>query len=85
MNKNNNNDAVNSNGKKQDAADIYLTSDSTLQTPAEDRHDKNIDPEKDNTISVSNDDLHTTQADRLAGSDRAGTSERKDFNEPQQP
>lgn len=57
---------------------IYLTPDSTLQTPSEDQHDKSIDPRKDDTISVSNDDLHETNADRFAGSDRAGTAERKD-------
>ena len=66
--------------RSQDSNDtkIYLTPDSTLQTPEEDRHDKSIDPRKDNTIAVSNDDLHETKADRLAGSDRAGTAERKD-------
>jgi hypothetical protein len=57
---------------------IYLTPDSTLQTPEEDEHDKNIDVRKDNSISVSTDDLHNTNADRFAGSDRAGTAERKD-------
>jgi hypothetical protein len=57
---------------------VYLTSDSTLQTPEEDRRDKSNDPGKDDTLSVSNDDLHETKGDRLAGSDRAGTSERKD-------
>ena len=57
---------------------IYLTPDRTLQSPQEDQHDKSIDPRKDNTIGVSNYDLHKTNADRLAGSDRAGTAERKD-------
>ena len=57
---------------------IYLTGDSTLQTPEEDRHDKSIDPRKDDTMEVSNDDLHESAADRFAGSDRAGTAERKD-------
>ena len=57
---------------------IYLTPDSTLQTPEEDRHDKSIDPRRDDSLSVSNDDLHETNADRLAGSDRAGTAERKE-------
>ena len=56
---------------------IYLNSDSTLQTPEEDRKDKAYDPRNDDEISVSNDDLHETKADRLAGSDRAGTAERK--------
>jgi len=58
---------------------IYLTPDSTLQTPAEDRHDKSMDPRKDDSRSVSNDDLHETNADRMAGSDRAGTNERKEW------
>jgi hypothetical protein len=56
---------------------IYLTGNSTLQTPEEDRHDKSMDPRKDDTFEPSNDDLHETPADRTAGSDRAGTSERK--------
>jgi hypothetical protein len=51
---------------------IYLTPNSTLQTPDEDRHDKSIDPRKDNTIAVSNDALHETNADRFAGGDRPG-------------
>lgn len=66
------------NNRSADETPIYLTSDSTLQTPSEDRHDKAIDPRKDDTLSVSNDDLHETKADRLAGSDRAGTAERKE-------
>lgn len=57
---------------------IYLTPDSTLQTPEEDRRDKSKDPRNDDSLSVSNDDLHETKGDRMAGSDRAGTSERKD-------
>lgn len=57
---------------------IYLTPDSTLQTPEEARHDRSIDPEKDDSISVSQDDLHETEADRFGGSDRAGTAERGD-------
>jgi hypothetical protein len=57
---------------------IYLTPDSTLQTPEEHAQDKSIDPRKDETIAVSNDDLHGNDADRFAGSDRAGSAERKD-------
>jgi hypothetical protein len=68
--------------KKQSAAGeetpIYLSGDSTLQTPDEDRHDSSIDPREDRTRSVSNDDLRETGAGSMAGSDRAGTSERKD-------
>ena len=58
---------------------IYLTPDSSLQTPEEDRHDKSTDPRKDESLSVSSE--HETTADRYAGSDRAGTAERKD-NQP---
>ena len=69
---------------REEETKIYLTGDSTLQTPDEDRRDKSIDPRNDNTIDVSADDLHETKADRLAGSDRAGTAERKDnTNSPQ--
>ena len=50
-----------------DETPIYLTGDSTLQTPEEDRKDKSIDPRKDNTMSVSNDDLHDIKAGRLTG------------------
>lgn len=57
---------------------IYLTPDSTLQTPEEARHDRTVDPTKDDSLSVSSDDLHETGADRLAGSDRTGTAERTD-------
>lgn len=72
------------NKDRQEETKIYLTGDSTLQTPDEDRRDKSIDPRNDNTIDVSADDLHETKADRLAGSDRAGTAERKDnSNSPQ--
>ena len=57
---------------------IYVTDDSTLQTPAEHRHDKGIDPSEDSSREASKDDLHETNNDRFAGSDRAGTFERKD-------
>ena len=57
---------------------IYVTDDSTLQTPAEHRHDESVDPTQDVSREVSKDDLHETDDDRLAGSDRAGTFERRD-------
>ena len=44
---------------------IYLTPDSTLQTPEEHQHDQSVDPRKDNTISVSNDDLRDTDIDKF--------------------
>jgi hypothetical protein len=81
--KNNNNDQREaasdySSNVANESTPIYLTSDSTLQTPEEDRRDKSKDPRNNDSLSVSNDDLHETKGDRLAGSDRAGTSERKD-------
>ena len=62
----------------QQTTPIYVTGDATLQTPAENRHDKSIDPRQDTSRESSKDDLHETGNDRLAGSDRAGTFERKD-------
>lgn len=56
---------------------LYATDDTSLQTPEEDEHDKSLDPQKSNTVRPSNDDLRETNADRVAGSDRAGTAERK--------
>lgn len=64
--------------KKGGETPLHLTDDTTLQTPAEHRHDKSIDPREDSSREASKDDLHTTDDDRLAGSDRAGTFERKD-------
>ena len=59
---------------------IYLTPDSTLQTPEEHRHDQSVDPRKDNSIAISNDDLHETDVDRFRddvdgtrGTDKAGS------------
>jgi hypothetical protein len=78
MQEQNNNQQDQRNNAESNETKIYLTPDSTLQTPEEDRHDKSIDLGKDNRMSVSNDDLHETNADRFAGSDRAGTAERKD-------
>ena len=64
--------------KGTETTPLHLTDDSTLQTPAEHRHDKSIDPRQDTSREASKDDLHETDDDRLAGSDRAGTFERKD-------
>ncbi len=43
---------------------IYSASGSTLQTPEEHQHDQQVDPRKDSTLSVSNDDLRTTDVER---------------------
>jgi hypothetical protein len=52
-------------GQKDNDTPIYLTSDSTLQTPEEHKHDETVDPTKDTTIEVSNDDLRETETDRI--------------------
>lgn len=67
-----------SSDKANDSTPIYSTSNSTLQTPGEDRRDKINDPRQNEHLDVSNDDLQETRTGRMAGSDRAGTAERKD-------
>lgn len=58
--------------KEQQAQEtpIYLTGDSTLQTPEEDRKDKSADPRKDDHFEPSNDDLRTAAPDRYSQEDR---------------
>lgn len=53
-------------GQKDNDTPIYLTSDSTLQTPEEHQHDQSVDARKDSTIAVSNDDLRGTETDRIS-------------------
>ena len=59
---------------------IYLTPDSTLQTPEEHQHDQSVDPRNDNTIGVSNDDLRETDIDRFRDSidGKRGNSEEEE-------
>ena len=52
------------NNEAEEETKIYLTSDSTLQTPEEHQHDQSVDPRKDTTMEVSNDDLRETIIDR---------------------
>jgi hypothetical protein len=65
MNKKNNEKKQRSNNNEVEETKIYLTPDSTLQTPEEHQHDQTVDPRKDNTIGVSNDDLRDTDIDRF--------------------
>ena len=61
-------DNKNKRDNKQEGDDelkIYGAPGSTLQTPEEHRHDQGVDPRKDNTIDVSNDDLRKTDVDRM--------------------
>jgi hypothetical protein len=62
--------------QQNESTNIYLTDNSTLQTPEEERLDKN----KDNRHGEDGMETNTTEdvdIDKLAGSDRAGTNERK--------
>lgn len=54
------------NEKSEDETKIYLTSDSTLQSPEEAAEDHNSGV-KEEEISVSRDDLHETNADKRGG------------------
>ncbi len=56
-------------GKRNEGTPIYLTTDSTLQTPAEHRHDQTVDPRQDTTREVSQDDLHDIKLGKLTGRD----------------
>jgi hypothetical protein len=61
---NTNNDKRNSQ-QEDDELKIYGPGGSTLQTPEEHQHDQQVDPRKDSTMAVSNDDLHTTDVEKL--------------------
>ena len=62
----------NQRNNKEDKTPIYLTPDSTIQTPGEYQHDQEHDVTRDDSISVSNDDLHDPNTDRSAGNDQPG-------------
>lgn len=49
---------------------LHLTSDSSLQSPEEERIDKGKSPSQDRDISVSNDDLTETKGDTIARNTR---------------
>ncbi len=58
---------------------IYLTPESTLQTPEEHKHDQGIDPRKDDTMEVSDGDLRETETDRYRNSLLGTDKEDKDL------
>ena len=65
-----------SGGEAADSTPIYLTSDSTLQTPEEHERDQRIDPRKDDSMDVSDSDLEEINAGRLTGREpREGSNE----------
>ena len=62
MNKRNNNNESN---RQEEEIKIYGAPGSTLQTPEEHQHDQSVDPRKDNTMEVSNDDLRKTDIEKM--------------------
>lgn len=73
-------DSQNKDGRKAGedrSSDLHL-GDSTLQTQEEHAHDKELNPQKDDNITAVDIDLRETDAQKTFGSDRAGSSERKD-------
>ena len=60
----NNNDSKQSKGQ-DDELRIEGPAGSTLQTPEEHLHDQSVDPRKDTTIAPSNDDLRTTDVEKM--------------------
>lgn len=58
-------DKNNNQKRGEEELKIYGAPGSTLQTPEEHRHDQQVDPTKDTTIDVSNDDLRKTDVDRM--------------------
>ena len=69
---------VNQQNENQDADSdkIFLTENSTLQTPEEDETDKNRGASEADEGIITN-TIQDADIDDVAGSDRAGTSERK--------
>lgn len=62
---NNNSDKRRDNNEEGDELKIYGPGGSTLQTPEEHQHDQSIDPRKDTTMEVANDDLRTTDVEKM--------------------
>ncbi len=59
----------------EDNTKIYLTPDSTLQTPSESRQDRQHDVRKDDSISVSHDDLHDPNTERDSTNERSAVEQ----------
>ena len=53
--------------RQEEETPIYLTSNSTLQTPSEHEHDQSVDPTKDTTREVSRDDLNDIKLGTITG------------------
>jgi hypothetical protein len=62
--------------ENNDSSKIYLTDNSTLQTPEEEQADKNRKRGREEDRIETN-TIEDVDIDAIAGSDRAGTNERK--------
>ena len=69
MEDNNNKQSPEQGRRSEDDVKLHLTSDSTLQTREEKEHDNTVDPRKDDSISVSEDDLRDAKAGKRSGRD----------------
>jgi hypothetical protein len=58
-------DQRNEKSGEEEELKIYGPAGSTLQTPEEHAHDQQVDPRKDNTMEVSNDDLRKTDIEKM--------------------
>lgn len=75
------NSSANAGNNDTDENGVFLAG-SSLQTPEEFELDKNKDHTKeDNTVTSSRVDDLQSNSDRAAGTDRAGTAERKPFGD----
>jgi len=62
-------DLEQSNRSSGEGTPIYLTSNSTLQSPEEHKHDQSVDATADTTRAVSDDDLTDIKAGTITGRD----------------
>ncbi|MDQ3279756.1 MAG: hypothetical protein M3Q06_15625 [Bacteroidota bacterium] len=60
-----NNGNNNKENHQEEEIKIYGAPGSTLQTPEEHRHDQSVDPRKDTTMDVANDDLRKTDVEKM--------------------
>ncbi len=62
---NNSDQRKDKNNEEGDELKIYGPGGSTLQTPEEHQHDQSVDPRKDTTMDVANDDLRESDIDKF--------------------
>ncbi|HEX8357091.1 MAG TPA: hypothetical protein VF610_06765 [Segetibacter sp.] len=78
------NDLQPGSGNQPEDTSAIFSGDSSLQTPAEFEKDKHGNHEdEDNKVSGSGIDNLEDNSDGAAGTDRAGTAERKQYGDPE--